>query len=503
MGFASRAVQGLDLLLVVPPTNRLQVMPELGPAQIAGHLTNLGMNVLQLDLNQEFLKRHFRRDGPAWGDPLPQIATSYDLNDKNLDKAIDFASRDHPLYREFFSAEFFEPWLGPPPRALGISILSASQILPSLRLGAMARQHFGDIPIIWGGPYAVPGRNLFSSFVLDESTHVDAFCLYGGERAMEVALSGGGDPRSRFAVTPGLVFAQSGGVQQGPPPDQMPLDELGAPSFEGLCLESYPARQLPIPSLFGCYHQKCCFCHHRILRPHHDSVDGASIADRIVDLRARYGIDNFFLADHATRAKTMVELARSLMQRDVTVRFSAMARAEKEFTQERLDTIVKGGGKVLFVGLEVVDDEMLRRLRKGVTVAQVEGVCQRATKAGLKIVLFIIDLPSMSVDDVLKTVQWTIDRSDIIHDVVYQRFKLSRDILYFDEFRELGMEPTLDPDSWVDVYDIPYRWVTPRSEADEGALADRLATMGEVFREKRRIQKYPKGADLWWECTIL
>jgi hypothetical protein len=222
----------------------------------------------------------------------------------------------------------------------------------------------------------------------------------------------------------------------------------------------------------------------------------------MIRLADRYKMSSFFMADHATRAQTLREVAEELLRRKKKLKFSAMARAETDFIPETLDTIARGGGRMLFVGLESSNQDFLDLMNKGITVEQVETLCRRASRAGLHVVLFILDLPSRPASEVLDTIQWCMDRADIVHDLVYQRFVLSRDVLYFTDPAELGIQPTVDPQVWTDVYDIPYRSLVERSEEETRAIDARRLEASELFLARRKIAP-TQGGDIWVECHTL
>ena len=222
----------------------------------------------------------------------------------------------------------------------------------------------------------------------------------------------------------------------------------------------------------------------------------------MIKLADRYQMSSFFMADHATRAQTLQEVAEELIRQKREFKFSAMARAETEFSQECLDTIARGGGRMLFVGLESTNQEFLELMNKGITVEQVETLCRRAKKAGLYVVLFILDLPSRPAAEVLDTIQWCMDRADIVHDLVYQRFVLSRDVLCFTDPGELGIEPTVEPETWTDVYNIPYRSLRARTDAETAAIDAKRLEASALFLKKRKIAP-TQGGDIWVECHTL
>lgn len=500
-GAGAKRTRPVDLLLVIPPANSEQIMPELGPAQLEGHLEALGFNVRQLDLNQAFLNANFQRL-PAAYRPKPDIAPFYPLRQRRVDQLCELAAKPHPLYDPFFERWLFQPWTGPAPRVLGVSILSAEQMIPALRLGALARRYWREIPVIWGGPYAAPGRKVLNRFLEDGRLAVDGFVVFGGERPLEHLLEGGKGVRERFAKTPSFAYRTPDGIRETAPSDQIVLDRLDPPCFDQLPFDLYLAPLLPVPTTSGCYHNRCKFCHHRIVGTRFDAMGGQLVAERMIELAGRYNLENFFLADYCTKPQTMEEIARVLLETGHRFRFSAMARADTGFTQKRCRTIEKAGGRMLLVGLESADAGFLQFMDKGITAEQVEEVCVNAAEAGLYVVLFVLDIPSRPAEEMLKTVQWVMERSEIIHDVVYQRFALSRDILRFSDVDVLGIEPEVEPDEWADVYDIPYRPRTPRKAAEEQAVEQQVRAMMDHFWKKRKVPT-GRGSDIWCECTTL
>ena len=99
-------------------------------------------------------------------------------------------------------------------------------------------------------------------------------------------------------------------------------------------------------------------------------------------LRAR-GVRNFRIADSTPPPRQLTDFARGLHKRDV--KFTAFSRVDQN-REEDFDLLAKAGFVSLFFGLESLDDEGLKRIRKGTTYDEMKVSLRAAKEAGLFVV---------------------------------------------------------------------------------------------------------------------
>ncbi len=157
------------------------------------------------------------------------------------------------------------------------------------------------------------------------------------------------------------------------------------------------AYSLIIQHTIGCARNDCTFCSmykdktFRIRKP-------GEVIDDLLDVRRRYRgpVDKIFLADgDALIAKTddLLEVLQAVKriypECERVTSYGAPADILLK-SPEELRSLYEAGLKMVYVGLESGDDEVLRAVKKGVTSAQIVEAGQKLRKSGMKLSLTVI-----------------------------------------------------------------------------------------------------------------
>jgi radical SAM superfamily enzyme YgiQ (UPF0313 family) len=147
----------------------------------------------------------------------------------------------------------------------------------------------------------------------------------------------------------------------------------------------------------GCAWNKCAFCEMYSskqfrLRPEED------VFAEIDHLSSQANhIRKVFLADGNAMVLSFDKLSRLLDKLNTTftklnrVSAYALPRDIESKTEEELKTLVSKGLKLLYVGIESGDDELLERINKGEDYKSTSVALQKAKKAGIKLSVMILN----------------------------------------------------------------------------------------------------------------
>lgn len=235
-----------------------------------------------------------------------------------------------------------------------------------------------EVPIVVGGAHV----NAVGRQALEEGEGFDYACVGEGEYlACELAdaLERGADP----ATTPGLISRSGDDVVAAavrPPPDD--YDALPFPAWDLF----RPVDTLPLITHRGCPF-KCVFCSHnsgfkpRYRTPGNVLDELEQILERYRPVRIRIEDETFGL--HMGRTKAVLEgiIARGFHRR---VRFSAQTRVDR-VDDEFMRLLKTASFETLELGVETGNAEVLRRIKKGITLEQVEYAVALAKTNGLRV----------------------------------------------------------------------------------------------------------------------
>ena len=157
------------------------------------------------------------------------------------------------------------------------------------------------------------------------------------------------------------------------------------------------ARSLLIQATVGCSNNTCTFCGSNLIKKFRVRPLG-DIEEDLLNARAHYGegIKRIFLLDaNAMGMKTedlmgIINLAYALFPRLERVGLYACSKDIFEKEDNELEQLYNAGLKIAYLGLESGDDEVLRRIGKGVDSKETILACRRIIDAGITLSITII-----------------------------------------------------------------------------------------------------------------
>jgi anaerobic magnesium-protoporphyrin IX monomethyl ester cyclase len=263
------------------------------------------------------------------------------------------------------------------PDLVGITCMTV-EFPRAVEIGRRIKRVHPDVPIVVGGAHV----NAVGRQALEEGEGFDYACVGEGEHlACELAdaLEHDADPRA----IPGLISRNGDGIVAAavrPPPDD--YDTLPFPAWD--LFRSVDT--LPLITHRGCPFL-CVFCSHnsgfkpRYRTPANVLDEIAQILERYRPVRVRIEDETFGL--HMGRTKAILEgiIAQGFHRR---VRFSAQTRVDR-VDEEFMRLLKTASFETLELGVETGNPEVLRRIKKGITLEQVEYAVELAKANGLRV----------------------------------------------------------------------------------------------------------------------
>jgi len=285
---------------------------------------------------------------------------------------------------------------------------STFEWLTTLRAINMARESLPEALIVVGGPAvgAYP-RECMKTEAIDvgvigegEETFAEVVSLYN-ERAPLEGIQG-------------TVTRRDGQIVVAPPrPFIRDLDSIPFPARDLIDNRAYNAIFIrkPFATMItsrGCpFH--CAFCSRFYFGVKVRSRSAPNILAEFEECEDRYGIKEFMIYDDTFGLKRDVaqELCDLIIERGRKLRWSVRTRVD--CVDERLlAKLRKAGCYKLHMGVESGSNDILRRMKKGITVEQVRKVFKLANKMGFETVgYFMFGYPG----DTLETIRRTRDLS--------------------------------------------------------------------------------------------
>ncbi|MGD9130315.1 MAG: radical SAM protein [Candidatus Bathyarchaeota archaeon] len=164
-----------------------------------------------------------------------------------------------------------------------------------------------------------------------------------------------------------------------------------------------------IVSSRGCPH-KCIFCIWPKTMYGHKfrQRSPGNVVDEIQHVVDEYGVDEIYFDDDCFTLdrKRLLEICSEIVKRGINVKWMCQARVDN-MTQEVLEAMKKAGCHYIKYGVESGSQELLNRMKKGITLEAVRKAFRATRKVGIKSqAFFLFGLPWETPETVAKTIEF-------------------------------------------------------------------------------------------------
>jgi len=257
------------------------------------------------------------------------------------------------------------------------------------------RRYNSGIKIAGGGPHVT----ILREKVLEECSAIDYGVARDGERTLVELCKGElGEEEIK-----GLIYRDNGRIvstaEREPVAD---LDKIPWPRFEKFELNRY-FREISLYTSRGCPYS-CIFCARHVLAPKYNVRSGGNVGDEL-EYWYQKGYRKFNIEDDnfnliQGRVYAICDEIERRKLRGLTLRCSNGIRADR-VDRAMLARMREVGFAYLAFGVDAGNDRMLKVVKKGETMADIESAIANACQLGYSIKLFfIIGNPSEKPEDI-------------------------------------------------------------------------------------------------------
>jgi anaerobic magnesium-protoporphyrin IX monomethyl ester cyclase len=279
----------------------------------------------------------------------------------------------------------------------GVTVLSGEPIRDAVRVSRAVKARYPDLPVVWGGWHP----SMFGTDCLEEAS-IDATVQAQGEITFHDILDrlARGDTLAGCA---GCTYRADDGTIVGNGP--RPLADVNALEPHDYTLIDVPRYyelkgkvQLDYITSQGCRF-RCAFCADPFVYERRwVGLEPARVGSEIADLWRRYRFADVNFQDETffTSAPRVVAIAEEFLTRKLPITWAATMRADQctRLSDDALQTCKRSGLRRVLVGVESGSPEMLKRIKKDVTIEQVLETAERCLKVGIRVRFpFIVGFP--------------------------------------------------------------------------------------------------------------
>ena len=449
-----------QVALVFPPlveTNFGSYYPST--AVLSGHLKSRGIQTAQFDLNEEFAVYmlepgrlhpmgkgdfgHGIKQDPASMAPVAarvlerfghlltdehgrhlfrEDATeaSYLLNmlvkPLRIDAPIDditspdiFGSPLFRFYDDFYTTTSISQRLPGNTALAGISVPAGPQLGPALVLARHLKQARPEVKIALGGPALSLLANSDIRRILNTCSDVDVTVISDGEHPLE-SLSTQAFSRSwRPETVAGTCCVTPEGFCCNPPQPGPDLKQLAFADYDPVILSKIANPEIGIIQARGCYWGKCAYCDYvEIYRanPGYRSRTPEAFVNELEHQFKTHSVNRFSVITEAIPPVFAQKISQLILERKLKVTWHSFASADINFTVDTMKLMAKAGCEFLAVGIETMNDRVLKLMNKASSRQDNIDFLKRAKLAGLDIKINLIpDLPSTTWKESMETLE--------------------------------------------------------------------------------------------------
>jgi radical SAM superfamily enzyme YgiQ (UPF0313 family) len=273
-----------------------------------------------------------------------------------------------------------------PVHLIALTVMPGPQLVSAVRLSKAIKRAHPDIPLVWGGNFG----SLYPAPVLN-APYVDWLVRGQGEQTfldLLAALDGKLDPKA----VAGLAFREPDGRHWiGPEREWVGPAELPEPPYHKIDVGQYlhptflGQRSGVYQASIGCPYA-CSFCGVISVFGRKEKINPPErTARHLAFLAKAHGMDsvhfydnNFFLNEAHAR-----EIAAAFMPLGLAWWCEARIDALGRFSDQTWRMLKAAGLKMVFCGAESGSDEVLAKMSKGITTAQIEHVAAKTREHGI------------------------------------------------------------------------------------------------------------------------
>jgi radical SAM superfamily enzyme YgiQ (UPF0313 family) len=340
--------------------------------------------------------------------------SGYQFCDKNissLDDVINLVESDRiSMFDEYFETHILKYIMKEKPEIIGFSMFDFSQFYSSLLLAKHIRTMKDYHPtILFGG--------ILMSFNKDKFKknprifqYIDVAMVYEGEEPLYQFIEYKKGKREIEKVN-NIIFMNTNNEVIINNIGRFNINEISLPDYNGIAMDKYfsPEKVVSVISSKGCHWAKCTFCTQHLIsgRGVYVERDLDKFINDIKKLKKIYGTRFFWINDTSIDPKRLEEISDRIIKENIDISWRCETRFENQLSNEIIRKLAQAGCKKIGFGMESASEEILKRIKKGITIKNVERILKTCFENGIAPqVYFIIGFPTETKQDVDKTLDF-------------------------------------------------------------------------------------------------
>lgn len=294
-------------------------------------------------------------------------------------------------------------------RIIGISVPMGPQLFPALVLAQVIKQANSRNQIVLGGPTLSLMQNPKIEELLNNYKWVDAVIRYEGEVPLLRLAEQCEKDRIDFAFVPNTSYSIDGKCFHTQLVAGPNLNTLPNAIYDEEILSKLDSPELGVVVTRGCYWGKCAYCDYVELYEGSPRVrlrTPEKFVDEVEFLINKHDIRRFSLITEAITPSFALRFSKLILERGIQISWSSFAMVDKHFTQEHFKLMASSGCDHLVIGLETMNDRVLKLVDKFENSIVNESFLKLAFDSGVALKINLIpDLPTTNYQEAMESLE--------------------------------------------------------------------------------------------------
>lgn len=334
---------------------------------------------------------------------------------------------------------------------VGISLTGSNQIIPAYIFATLLKERNPKIKIVVGGNIVSRWCTLLQSNT-DLFKNID-FYMYGEGEYPFTRLIAYMEGKIPIKEVPNILYVnEENKVVMTEDNCYLDINTLPTPIFNKDEIKKYfsPKVVMPLLESRGCFWGKCSFCDHSYI--YHGKYRKRSIDLVIEDIKTlanEYGCCAINFHDEAIAPVEMSALSDRLLAENLQIKWTTCARLDLAMSRKLLQKAHNAGLKILFFGLESINQRVLQKMQKGTKTETIKQILQDSASVNIWNHLFYIcGFPTETKEEFNETLGFVQKNSEYIHSSGCSYFTLGKycDVYYHPEKYDLDIIENHDND---------------------------------------------------------
>jgi len=268
---------------------------------------------------------------------------------------------------------------------VGMTVLTGAPIKDALYSSRKLKEVYPSLKIVWGGWHT----SLFPLETLNEPS-IDFTVQGQGEETFRELVDNLSENSDTGSIK-GLSYRKEGTAVRNMPRDMKDMNEFPFQKYENIEVDKYfrlkGQKQFDFISSIGCFF-RCTFC----ADPHVYNRKWSALTPKRMGEELALAWNKYHFTELAFQDETfftyedrVLEIAEEFLSRGLKFSWTATMRADQGFRlkESSMKLLVRSGLRWVLIGVESGSDEMLKWLKKDITIEQVLYCADMCKKYGL------------------------------------------------------------------------------------------------------------------------